>query len=70
MKKLKIYQSDDIYGTAFIKDNKVIAYVHENDGQWRDEYFKPILQAFGIESKVIEKLSPAQRRQVEKMGDF
>lgn len=30
-------------------EKKVLGAVHENDGEWRDEYFNPIFKNLGIE---------------------
>jgi hypothetical protein len=41
--------------TIFLdQDWKYITDVHENDGEWRDEYFGPILKHFEIESVTVD----------------
>jgi len=64
MNTLGIYRAD--YGTAFFCGEDLIKYVHENDGDWRSEYFNPIIRYFGIEPIYLEKLSEAQKKQIER----
>ncbi len=53
-KEIKIVAGN--YGEAFFLGDKLLAYVHENDGCWRDEYFNPILLALGY--KVMRVKEP------------
>jgi hypothetical protein len=60
MKTLQIYRAE--YGTAFFENDKLIQYIHENDGDWRSEYFNRILEHFDVEIKVLEKLNETQEK--------
>lgn len=56
--KLSIYQGQN--GQAFFDGNALIKYVHENDGDWRGEYFNSILKHFDIEVEEIDYLNDMQ----------
>lgn len=62
--KLKIIRTE--YGTAFFDEkDELVQYIHENDGDWRGEYFDPIPLHFGIEVEHPAKLSKKQREKVK-----
>lgn len=41
------------YSTIFVdlNEGEFLGSVHENDGEWRDEYFNPIFEDLGIKIK-------------------
>lgn len=55
MKTLYVFQGN--YGQLFFDENKnPLAYIHENDGEWRGEYFDDIIEGLGIKVKeALEK---------------
>lgn len=63
--EISVYSSDEIYGTAFFQGDKLITYIHENDAQWRQEYFAPIMNAAGVTIKQLSKLNKRQREALE-----
>lgn len=48
-RKVLILSMDEYYGTFFLEGADVINYVHENDAQWRDEYFNGFMRKLDIE---------------------
>lgn len=48
------------YSTLFLdQDKKYITDIHENDAEWREEYFRCITGHFGILTESIENLDDA-----------
>ncbi len=66
MKTLSIYNTE--YGQAYFNGNKLVGYTHENDANWRAEYFNPIMKEMGIKVVWLDKLNKVQRDQIE--GDM
>jgi hypothetical protein len=58
VKELTIIQGT--YGLGFFDGDHLIRYVHENDGEWRSEYFNPILERFGINVRYTPVTTDAQ----------
>lgn len=65
------------YGVGFFDGDLMIIYVHENDGNWRSEYFGPILAHYSITmeyrttpelvSSWIKACTPAQAAAMAKL---
>lgn len=54
--KNKLYYYEATYGTIFYDQNNVIIdSIHENDGQFRSEYFTQLFTHFDIEVKCVPK---------------
>jgi hypothetical protein len=53
---------------VFLKDDKIINYVHGNDGDWRHEYFDPILEVFGI--KVVRRKKPLTKAHLAWLEEY
>lgn len=51
------------YGIAFFDSNKLVQYIHENDGDFSKEYHGPILKWAGIE--LVESKNPNELQQKE-----
>ena len=66
MKKLQIIDGDD--GTFFFDGNKIITYIHANDGNWRGEYMNGILEYFGIEIEYLDEPTKEQEKQIRDSG--
>ena len=60
MKKLDIIQGQ--YGVGFFDGDALIQYVHENDGDWRREYFNQVVEHFGITVRYMPEGTPAQNK--------
>lgn len=59
------------YSTVFVdfEDETFLGSVHENDGDWRDEYFNPIFEGLGIKIKAknYSNLSDVEKESLKKM---
>ncbi len=64
-KYLQIIQCS--YGTAFVLDDKIVHYIHENDGNYRDEYFNPLIKALGFDPVRVKRknLSPSVMTEID-----
>ena len=57
MKTLYVGNTPDVEGEIFWDDEKnVITGIHDNDANFRDEYFEPLFSHFGIKLKRVKKL--------------
>ena len=55
MKKIYYGYCSYMYGTLFVdQDYNFISCVHENDGNWRSEYFDPIMNHMGITMEYVD----------------
>lgn len=66
--------NDLMYCTVFVDfDNeKFLGSFHENDGEWRDEYFNPIFENLDIKitSKRCSEFSDVEKESLKKMLSF
>lgn len=68
-KILKFVFVDEINSTAFFdENNNVLGVIHENDANWQNEYFKPIIEKLGI--KVVKVEESELPKMIEKIKDF
>ena len=61
--RLLIKWNDATYSTVFVSDEEVIGSVHENDGDWRNEYFDPIFRKLGI--KIVSEATPIEQAAID-----
>ena len=55
-----IYKLGACYGSYFLDETgELITYIHENDGNWRNEYFAPILKY--LRAKMIDLYVPEMK---------
>jgi hypothetical protein len=56
-KTLYVGNAPDVEGEIFWDDDKnIITGIHDNDANFRDEYFEPLFNHFGIKIKRVKKL--------------
>jgi hypothetical protein len=61
MKKLFKAWFESFSGTGFFSvDGSLVTFVHDNDGDWRDEYFSPILKYLDAEMVNLGSIDPAE----------
>jgi len=70
MKRMSVYSDDSIYGTAFFDGDVCVGYVHYNDGSWREEYFNPIIEHFGVKAFIMNSLNAKQKRSLKKEANI
>lgn len=53
----KLYRVGLPFGVAFVSETfEPVTYIHENDAQWRDEYFRPIMQHLGVRVQYLGEM--------------
>jgi hypothetical protein len=56
-KTLYVANAPDVEGEIFWDENKkIITGIHDNDANFRDEYFEPLFSHFGIKIKRLRNL--------------
>lgn len=58
-----------VYSNVFVNmdTGEFLGSVHENDGEWRDEYFNPIFEGLGIKIKPVNILDlPKEQQEIWK----